>query len=163
MFLLIQFANNPLATFEKGRDNFFEKSNLCCKHHLWASEIAMDVIRPPVNFKEWVSCWGNHVSRSVLWILLSSFVHLSIHPSVRPSAHLYDVLQHTISELAHQFFLIFCMKLDSYKVRKVPKLIFWEKVLSHQESQKWPENEVFRALTKIWPIHMYFLYLKSYI
>lgn len=44
------FANNPLATFGKGRDNFFEKSNLCCKYHLWASEISMDVIRPPVNF-----------------------------------------------------------------------------------------------------------------
>ena len=110
-----------------------------------------------------MSCWGNHASRSVLWILLRSFVHLSIHPSVCPSAHLsiylFMLLQHTISELAHQFFLIFCMKLGSYKVRKVTKLIFWEKVLSHQESQKWPQNKVFRALTKIWPIHMYFLYL----
>ena len=38
---------------------------------------------------------------------------LSVRSSVR--------LEPEISELAHQFFLIFCMKLESQKIRKVTK------------------------------------------
>ena len=64
--------------------------------------------------------------------------------------------QHTISELVHHFFLIFCMKLDGYKVRKVTKCNFCKKVLWRQERPKHPQTEVFRLLTKIKFISMYF-------
>ena len=72
-----------------------------------------------------------HTGGSVLWKLYSS-----VRSSVR--------LQCKISEFTHRFFLIFSVKLDSHKVRKLAKPNSWKKwpvgsgePKSHILTQKW--------------------------
>ena len=92
-----------------------------------------------------ISCFiallDSHTGRIFLWIQPCLFAHLFPTHDLR---------------IVHHFFLIFCMTLDGYKVRKVTKCNFCKKVLWHQERPKHPQTEVFRLLTKIKFICMYF-------
>ena len=73
--------------------------------------------------------------------------------------------QRKISGLPDHFFLIFCLMLDSHKVRKLTKSDFWKKISVGQEGpkspKKWSKNEVVRVWTKIQCIHMQFFILIS--
>ena len=68
--------------------------------------------------------------RHHIWIGLWS-VHASVWPSI---------LNARSQELAPQFFLVFCMKLDSYKVKKKMELDFWKKVPTDQKGPKSTTN-----------------------
>ena len=68
------------------------------------------------------------------------------------SVGLFVCSQYKISKMAYQFFLIFCMKLGSHKIRKTMKPYFWEKVQVNQESlgclKNDPKNEVLGGFDK---------------
>ena len=66
--------------------------------------------------------------------------------------------QHKTSKLAHQFFLNFCMKLDSHKISKLSKPDFWKKVSASQEGPKSPKTtqKGLSVLVKILSTLMYF-------
>ena len=58
--------------------------------------------------------------------------------------------QPKISELASQFFLIFCIKLDSHKVRKVTKPNFWKNVLTGRNGSKSCQNGLKMSFLEFW-------------
>lgn len=80
---------------------------------------------------------NTYTSRNILgiWLFVSTFVCDSICPPTHSSIH----LQCKISELALQFFLIYCMKLDSHKESKVQRSIFQKKVPLGLEGSKVPK------------------------
>ena len=67
---------------------------------------------------------------------LGLFVPPSVYPPILMPAHSSNHSQCKILELSIPFFLIYCMKLDSHKVRKVTKNEFSKNVHLSQEGPK---------------------------
>ena len=61
---------------------------------------------------------------------------LFVRPPVCPSV----CSQRSISELAHQFFLNFCMKLDCHKIKKSDEAKLSVKSSNRQEGPRSPKN-----------------------
>lgn len=87
--------------------------------------------------------FGGHVGYASLFLLSCAIFGqprqrkcpMNLSLSVYSTVH----LQPKISELAHQFFLFFCMKSDSHKAKKKTKPDFLKKVPSGQEDPKTPK------------------------
>ena len=101
----------------------------------------------------WQGSWFVFVS--AITILTLTFRHPLAKLSYEfGSVRVFFHLQNKISDLAHQFFMIFCMKLDNPKLRKVSKCNFWKEVLMCQEGPKmkfwrlWKKSDIFIFLTE---------------
>lgn len=70
--------------------------------------------------------------------------------SILPSGCTSAFSQPKISELACQFFLIFCIKSDSHKVREVTKPNFWKNVLTGRDGSKSRQNGLKMRFLEFW-------------